>query len=105
LNEIADVARLIDGKKIHRNVEFYIQTSKVVEELSRRMGLAQTIEQAGAKFWPDTCLIISTTRRRGFETLMTTSAKFAYYTPIEVEADVILANIKNCVDAAINGEV
>jgi hypothetical protein len=101
ITEIKKVAELLEGKKIRKNVRFWIYTYKNVELLADRLGYKQIIEKSGAAITPDTCMMISPTELWHFKTIMTDSGKFAYYAPTQVQAEVIFDSIEKCVHAAV----
>ncbi len=48
IKEIAEIARLLEGKKIAANTEFWVATSRSVKQLADKRGYTAVIEQAGA---------------------------------------------------------
>jgi len=53
--EIRQIARLIEGKKVNKNVYFWAQTDTPSYYLARHHGEAQVIEKAGGKIFHSTC--------------------------------------------------
>ncbi len=76
LQEIAQVARLLEGKKVKK--EFWITTARLTRQIADRMGYTATIEAAGAKFAADTCCVVAPITGR-FKAMATDSAKACYY--------------------------
>jgi predicted aconitase len=76
IDEIARIARLLDGKQVTR--EFWITTARPTKELADRLGYTQRIEASGAKFAADTCCVVSPIKGR-FKAMATDSAKACYY--------------------------
>jgi len=76
LNEIAHLARLLDGRKVRK--EFWITTARPIKQMADRQGYTATIEKAGAKFAADTCCVVAPINGR-FKALSTDSAKACYY--------------------------
>lgn len=103
ITEIKKVAELLEGKKINKNVQFWIYTYKNVELLADRLGYKRIIEKAGAKITSDTCMIVSPTELWHFKTIMTDSGKCAYYSPTQVQSQVIFGSIEECVNCAVKG--
>lgn len=101
--EIEKVARLLEGKKIHKDTQFWIYTYKNIELLADRLGYKKMIEDAGAVITTDTCMIVSPTELWGFKIIMTDSGKCSYYAPTQVKAEVVFGSIEECVDCAIAG--
>lgn len=100
ITEIEKLARLLRGKRIRREVSFWVYTSRHVKALAEKMGYLDIIESSGAKVLTDTCMLVSPTNKYGFEVLMTDSGKCAYYAPSLCETEVIYASIEECVNAA-----
>ena len=76
LNEMAQVARLLEGKQLKK--ELWITTARPTRDAAERMGYTAIIEGAGAKIAADTCCVVAPIEGR-FETLVTDSAKACYY--------------------------
>jgi len=55
IQELADVARLLEGKKVHKDVRLWVGTSSVTRHLAERMGLVDIIEGAGGFVTADMC--------------------------------------------------
>lgn len=104
-NEMRKLALLLQNKKIHRSVEFWIYTSKQVESLARQTCYADVIESSGAKISTQTCAVVSPINVWGFESVMTNAAKFANVLPSEHKVKVIYGKIEECVEAAVRGKV
>jgi len=101
LNEIRQVAKLIDGKKVKAGTEFWVCTSRCVKERAR--GNVEKIENSGGHVLTDMCTIVSWTETFGIKTMMTNSAKTAYYAPTLNKADTIFAPLKQCLKSALQG--
>jgi predicted aconitase len=76
LPEIARLASLLDGQKVHK--EFWITTARQTKQQADRLGYTRIIEAAGAKFAADTCCVVAPIRGR-FTAVATDSAKTCYY--------------------------
>lgn len=100
LKQIAEVARLLGGKKIHKDVSFWICASATTKVLADKIGYTKTIEKAGARIVVDTCIDepcwIAYKQKVG----MTDSPKCAYYRRFK---DVVVSRLEDCVDAAVKG--
>jgi len=101
LNEIRQVAKLIDGKKVEAGTEFWVCTSRCVKE--RALGNVEKIENSGGHVLTDMCTIVSWTETLGIKTIMTNSAKTAYYAPTLNKADTIFAPLEHCLKSALQG--
>ena len=105
IDQIRRYAMLLQGKRVHAGVELWICANTVVEEMARKMGFLEAIEQAGAKLMVGTCHNDCPLGPWGFRRLVTDSGKFAYYTPTTVGTECIFASTEACFDAAITGRV
>ena len=104
LVEIRDLSRLLEGRKINPGIRFWIYTYKSNILLAERLGYKSIIENAGAEFIADTCMIVTHAELYGFKRIMTDSGKGAHYAPTEIQAEVIFGSTEECVDAATKGE-
>jgi len=105
IDQMRRYATLLRGKRVHTGVELWICTNTMVEEMARRMGYVEAIEQAGAKLMVGTCHNDCPLGAWGFRRLVTDSGKFAYYTPTTVGTECVFASTEACIEAAITGRV
>jgi len=103
IGELRKAAALLKGKKIRRGVEFWIYTTKHVENLAKKVGYSGIIESSGARISTETCMLVSPTDIYGFKTMMTDSGKCAHYAPTLCKTEVMYGSIEECVEAAIKG--
>jgi hypothetical protein len=103
--EMKRLSLLLNGKKIHRKVKFFVYTNRETKLLADSMGVTRAIERAGACVSVGTCMTLSPLRYWGFENIMTDSPKCAYTCPVDIGADVVFGSIEQCVEAAVKGEV
>ncbi|MGD0977694.1 MAG: aconitase X catalytic domain-containing protein [Candidatus Bathyarchaeia archaeon] len=101
LKQMAEAAKLLEGKKIHSGVSFWICTSATTKALAKRMGYVDTIEKAGGGVVVDTCIDEPCWTVYRDEVGMTDSPKCAYYRRFK---DVVVAGLEDCVEAAIRGK-
>ncbi|HKZ94641.1 MAG TPA: aconitase X catalytic domain-containing protein [Candidatus Bathyarchaeia archaeon] len=101
LKQVVDVARLLQGKRIHRGVSFWICTSATALFLAERMGYVDAIEKAAGYVVADTCIDMVCWNGFKDKVGMTDSPKCAYYRRFK---DVIVARLPDCVKAAVEGE-
>jgi len=107
--ELREIAELLEGKRIHANVQLAVFTSKSSRVIAERSGFVKTIESAGGKVVADTCMVLTPTTYTDFNLMATDSAKAAYYVPgwgvegAAAKTKVIFGTKKQCVDAAVSG--
>jgi len=100
LKQVEEVARLLNGKKIHKAISFWICTSATTKVLAERSGFVDIIEKAGGHVVADTCIDEPCWIAYKDKVGMTDSPKCAYYRRFK-EARV--ERLQNCVEAAIKG--
>lgn len=101
INEIRQIARLMDGKEVKAGTEFWVCTSRYVKENAREH--VKKIEREGGHVLTDMCTIVSWTETLGIKTMMTNSAKTAYYAPTLNKADTMFAPLKQCLKTVLGG--
>lgn len=98
LNEIRGVAEALRGKKVKNGVELWVCASRYIKRKAENyVGI---IERAGGHVLCDTCAIVTWVKNLGMDTMMTNSAKTAYYAPTLNEVDVTLAPLSKCIKTA-----
>jgi hypothetical protein len=100
LNQVAKVAILLKGKKIHRNIAFWICTSATTRLLAKRAGYVDIIEKAGGHVVADTCIDQPCWREYRNKVGITDSPKCAYYRRFK---EAMVRRLSDCVEAAIKG--
>ncbi|MBS7614990.1 aconitase X catalytic domain-containing protein [Candidatus Bathyarchaeota archaeon] len=98
LNEVRHVARLVQGRKVKENVMFWVCVSRHVK--AKAALHVQAIEAAGGKVVSDLCAVVTWLRELGVDTLMTNSAKTAFYSPTMNKVNVRFATLKQCIETA-----
>jgi predicted aconitase len=98
LSEVKKVAHALEGKKVHKDIELWVCTSKQVKE--RAENYVDIIERAGGHVLCDTCVLVSWVKDLGMRTLLTNSAKTAFYAPNLNEVETRLVPLKQCVEIA-----
>lgn len=101
LNEIRKIARLMNGKKVRAGTELWVCTSHYVKERAGKY--VEEIEKGGGHVLTDMCTIVSWTETLGIKTIMTNSAKTAYYAPTLNKAETIFAPLKQCLKTGLEG--
>lgn len=101
LRQLENVARLLSGKKIHKDVAFWVCTSATTKMLAERNAYAKTIEKAGGHVVVDTCIDEPCWIAYKGKVGMTDSPKCAYYRRFK---DVRVASLQDCVEAAVQGK-
>jgi predicted aconitase len=100
LKQLEQVAGLLKGKKIHKDLSFWICTSATTKMLAARNGYVDIIENAGADVVVDTCIDEPCWIAYKDKVGMTDSPKCAYYRRFK---DVMVSRLQDCTEAAIKG--
>jgi predicted aconitase len=106
--EMQNVARLLDGRRVHGGTALLIATSPENKSACDRLGITETIESAGATLLRGVCFYQMYARElgeaNGWQRLVSNSAKLVNiisgygYRPV-------LATTEACIDAAVNGRM
>jgi predicted aconitase len=102
IKEIADIAKLLKGRKVAANTELWVATSRFAKQLADKRGYTEVIEHAGGKFACDTCMAVAPLKGR-FKSVATTSAKGCYYSRHN-NMLTKMGSLKECVEAAVTGK-
>jgi hypothetical protein len=100
-DEMEQIAQAVKGKKVKRGTEFWVCTSSHIKETAR--DYVEEIERSGGQVLAGVCTVVSWTEKLGIETIMTNSAKTAYYAPTLSKAETILSPMKDCLRTAFQG--
>jgi predicted aconitase len=103
LAELERLAGLIEG---HRPVvPFYVNTSRDVLAEAERLGWISALTKAGVEIVTDTCTYLTPIMGALDGPVMTNSAKWAWYAPANIGADVVIGGLEECVRSAAAGRV
>jgi len=106
LEQLRELSRLLDGRAVHPSVEMYASTSRHTLAALQSDGSADDLQEAGVTVVADTCTYVTPVLRapRG-STVMTDSAKWAWYAPGNLGVDVVYGSLADCVQSAVAGKV
>jgi predicted aconitase len=105
LAEFARLAPLVTGKRVHSRVRFLVTSSRFMKDEAQRAGVLAPIVAFGADITLDTCILASPMLPPEIKTLMTNSAKYAYYAPSLLNTRVTFGSLADCVASAVAGLV
>ena len=103
LDQIAEVAHLIEGRKVGANSALWIFTSRAVKLAAEAAGHAKALRDAGALLMTDTCSSISQAVPKGTKVAALDSAKQVHYLPAIMNIEGWYGTTAECVDAACTG--
>jgi len=98
IREIKRVAEFLKGKRVKKEV--WVATARGTKQLSDLRGYTQIIEEAGAKFACDTCMVVAPLKGR-FSCLATDSAKACFYGRGKNNFKVNFKTIEECLKDAV----
>ncbi len=101
LAEFRRLAELIHGRRRHPDGQFLVTTSRAVALLAP----SAELEAFGARLTVDTCILATPMLPDSVQSLMTNSAKFAYYTPGLLGRGIAFGSLEDCVESAVAGRV
>ncbi|HSF18277.1 MAG TPA: aconitase X catalytic domain-containing protein [Vicinamibacteria bacterium] len=105
IDELRRLAPLLEGRTCHTDVTFLVTTSRIVRELSERAGLLRSLESFGGRVTVDTCILATPMLPKSVKRLMTSSGKYAFYSPGLLDVEVVFGSLEDCVCSAVEGRV
>jgi predicted aconitase len=103
--EFKEIARVLEGRKVHPNVTLIVSTNSQFLMTAHDMGYTETIDRAGGIIVRDVCIAFSGTQAQG--TIATDSIKAAFFYSgfsSSTSRRVRLGDITECVNAAVKGK-
>jgi hypothetical protein len=76
-----------------------------MKEHAQEKGVLEPVLAFGAQITLDTCILASPMLPPEIKTLMTNSAKYAYYAPSLLDTRVTFGSLADCVNSAVEGRV
>jgi predicted aconitase len=106
IQEVQEIASLLEGKKIHPGTQLWICTSAWVKTLSRRMGLLDLLTSAGARMVADVGAADGPhlyLKEQGIRVLAMNSARGSYYAHNLFGMETWFGSTRQCVQTALSG--
>lgn len=104
LDQIAEAAALLEGRKVHANSALWVFTSRAVKLLAEAEGYGKVLRDAGALLMTDTCSAISAAVPPGTKVAALDSAKQVHYLPAMMGIEGWFGTTADCIDAACTGK-
>ena len=98
------IAHLLEGRKIHPDVQLWVHTPRAIRQVADRSGYCDVIREAGGVVMSDTCPAISRRLPPGVRVIATDSAKQAHYLPAIAKVQGWFGSVRDCVEAAVSGQ-
>ncbi|HEX6473953.1 MAG TPA: aconitase X catalytic domain-containing protein [Candidatus Limnocylindria bacterium] len=105
LTELREIAALLNGNQVAGGVELLVSTARNVLAEAEADGTAMQLRSAGAELLVDTCSYLGPVLRPSPLPTMTDSAKWAWYAPANIGAEVVFGSREECIRSAIDGRV
>ncbi len=104
--ELDRLGALLDGQRVHPDIEMYASTGRRTLETPDGQIQHDRLVGAGVKVVVDTCTYVTPVLRapQG-STVMTDSAKWAWYAPGNLGVEVVYGSVADCVRSAVAGRV
>jgi predicted aconitase len=103
LAELDRYASLLDGRRVR--IECVVSTGRDVLAEAEERGVAERLRRAGVDLLVDTCSYIAPVLRSPRGPVMTDSAKWAYYAPGNIGAQVVFGATDECIASALAGRI
>ena len=111
IKEIIDIARLLEGKKIHENVILWVGTMPSVKVLADELSVTKVIQDAGGHVVNGCCQFVGMSGSdedfpwtRSVKVVATDSPKVCHYAPAVANYRTWLGGVDKCINAAITGK-
>lgn len=105
IDELREIALLLDGKKVNGKTRLHIYAGKTIKALAERAGYNDLIKAAGGLIVCDTCPLIGLLGSLEVtKTVATNSAKMARYLPDMRGWEVWFGTTEQCINAAVTGK-
>jgi predicted aconitase len=105
LDEFRRLAPLVEGRRAHERVKFLVTSSRLMKAQADQAGVLAPLLAFGASITLDTCILASPMLPPEIRTLMTNSAKYAFYAPSLLNTRVTFGSLADCVTSAVAGRV
>ena len=103
LEQIEEVCRLLEGKRISQNANLWIFTSRAVKSEADAHGYSKIITDAGGVLMTDTCSAFAQALPPGTKVAALDSAKQAHYLPAIMGIQAWFGSTADCINAALTG--
>jgi predicted aconitase len=103
--EFRELAHLMNGKKVHSAIAFWVFTSRTVYGWIKDCGIVKDLTDSGVMVYTDGCPLQYPKQTWHFDVMMTNSAKLANYCYSQTGLDVAYGSLEDCVDTAVHGRI
>ncbi len=103
LEQIQEICRLLDGKKINSGVRLWVFTSRAIRAEADKAGYSKIIRDAGGVVMTDTCSAIGQALPPNTKVAALDSAKQVHYLPAIMGIQAWFGSTADCINAALTG--
>ncbi|MBN9474425.1 MAG: hypothetical protein ABT00_02355 [Bordetella sp. SCN 68-11] len=103
IEQIWEVCRLLQGKRVHENTQLWIFTPRATRQIADQNGYTRIIEEAGGYLMSDTCSALGRVIPQGTKVAAVDSAKQVHYLPAIMGIQAWFGSTADCVEAAVTG--
>jgi len=103
LEQIAEIAGALEGRRVSVNSALWVFTSRAVKIAADAAGYTKTLRDAGALLMTDTCSSISQAVPKGTKVAALDSAKQVHYLPAIMNLEGWYGTTAECIEAACTG--
>ncbi len=106
IQEVQEIAQLLDGRKIHPDTQLWVCTSRWVKTLCERMGLLETLSRSGVRVASDIGANSPHIylKEQGVRVVALNSARACYYTHNLSGLQTWFGSTQECIESAISGK-
>jgi predicted aconitase len=105
LAELSAIADELGGERVASGLELLVSTARGTQEAAERQGILARLRDSGAEILVDTCSYLGPILRPSALPVMTDSAKWAYYAPGNIGANVVFGSRTECLRSALSGRL
>jgi predicted aconitase len=106
VDELGQLAALVrGGDPMAADVEVWASTSRANAEIAEARGWVEDLRAAGVRVLVDTCTYVTSVLRPGTRHVMTNSAKWAWYAPVNLGVGVTFGSMADCIASGRAGKV
>lgn len=106
IQEIIEIAKILNGRKVHPDTKFWICTSQWVKTLCQRMGLLEELEACGVTIVADIGAADGPhiwLKEKGVKVIAMNSGRGCYYAHNLMGMDTWFGSTRQCIESAISG--
>ena len=105
IDEFGALREALAGRQVHDDVRLVVTTSRAIDHELGLRGWRAELDELGVEVVLDTCTYYPPQPSGVRGTVMTNSAKWAYYAPGMLPIDVVFGGLQACADAAVTGQI